>query len=212
MRWLKMKHNYTLYIILFFVILLRGLIVNFINNIGTILFVKNPNLEVNILNDKINYLEEEYNLLVDFKNNLNLNYDYIITNTYMNNYSYDKLLINGNNYNINDEVVNENGLIGIISKTYDNISEVSYIYDTNLTVKIGDFEGKIIGKDEDNNLIITELSNYNNLNLNDKVYSVNNTYIGRIIKINKEDVDTRVIAQTINLDNINYVAVVSRQS
>lgn len=207
-----MKHNYTLYIILFFVILLRGLIVNFINNIGTILFVKNPNLEVNILNDKINYLEEEYNLLVDFKNNLNLNYDYIITNTYMNNYSYDKLLINGNNYNINDEVVNENGLIGIISKTYDNISEVSYIYDTNLTVKIGDFEGKIIGKDEDNNLIITELSNYNNLNLNDKVYSVNNTYIGRIIKINKEDVDTRVIAQTINLDNINYVAVVSRQS
>ena len=206
-----MKHNYLLYIIIFIFVLFRGSFINLINNINSLIFIKNNNLEINYLKERINYLEKEYNSLIDFKNNLNINSNYIISNVYMNNYSYDKLLINGNNYQINDEVINENGLIGLISKTYFNYSEIKYIYDTNIAVKINNIEGKIISKDNDNNLIIKELSNYSNININDKVYSPNNTYIGKVIKINKEDIDTSVIVQTVNLKNINYVAVISRQ-
>jgi len=207
-----MKRNYILYIILFLVVLFRGNLVNLINNIGSVMFVKDKLLEISILERKNKYLENEYNKLLDFKNNINIKDNYTITNAYINNYSFDKLLINGIDYKVGDEVVNSEGLVGLINKTYLTYSEVSYIYDARLAVKIGDNEGKIVGKDNDNNLIIKELSNYNDININDKVISVHNTYIGKVIKINKEDIDTSLIVQTVNLNNISYVAVLSRQS
>ena len=205
-----MKHNYLLYIILFFIVLFRGPFIVLINNIGSLLFIKDESLEVNVLKSKIKNLELEYNSLIDFKNNINIKEEYIITNLYMNNYSFDKLLINGDNYNINDEVVNNEGLIGLIKETYLGYSEVEYIYNTNIAVKINDAEGKIVGKTDDNNLIIKQLSNYNNININDKVISTYNTYIGKVIKINKLDVDTSIIVETVNLKNNHYVAVLSR--
>ena len=205
-----MKHNYLLYIILFFIVLFRGPFIVLINNIGSLLFIKDESLEVNVLKSKIKNLELEYTSLIDFKNNINIKEEYIITNLYMNNYSFDKLLINGDNYNINDEVVNNEGLIGLIKETYLGYSEVEYIYNTNIAVKINDAEGKIVGKTDDNNLIIKQLSNYNNININDKVISTYNTYIGKVIKINKLDVDTSIIVETVNLKNNHYVAVLSR--
>ena len=205
-----MKHNYLLYIILFFIVLFRGPFIVLINNIGSLLFIKDESLEVNVLKSKIKNLELEYNSLIDFKNNINIKEEYIITNLYMNNYSFDKLLINGDNYNINDEVVNNEGLIGLIKETYLGYSEVEFIYNTNIAVKINDAEGKIVGKTDDNNLIIKQLSNYNNININDKVISTYNTYIGKVIKINKLDVDTSIIVETVNLKNNHYVAVLSR--
>ena len=206
-----MKHNYLLYIFLFFLIIFRNTFVNLVNNLGFIIFNQKDELTINTLNDKIKVLEKEYQDLLDFKNNINISSNYILSNVYMNNYSYDKLLINGDNYRIGDEVVNTDGLVGIINKTYLNYSEVSFIYDTKIPVKINNNEGKIVGKDENNNIIIKELTNYNNININDKVYSVNNTYIGKVIKIDREVVDTNILVETIDLKNINYVAVLSRQ-
>lgn len=206
-----MKHNYLLYIFLFFLIIFRNTFVNLVNNLGFIIFNQKDELTINTLNDKIKVLEKEYQDLLDFKNNINISSNYILSNVYMNNYSYDKLLINGDNYRIGDEVVNTAGLVGIINKTYINYSEVSFIYDTKIPVKINNNEGKIVGKDENNNILIKELTNYNNININDKVYSVNNTYIGKVIKIDKEVVDTNILVETIDLKNINYVAVISRQ-
>ena len=206
-----MKHNYLLYIILFFLVLFRGSITNLVNNVGSLLFIKGNNLEVNILENRIKYLEDEYNALLDFKNNINISNDYIITNIYKNNYSFDKLIINGSNYNNGDEVVNDNGLIGIIDKTYDKYSEVKLVYDTNIAVIINNNEGKIVGKDKDNNLIIKELSNYNDININDKVTSTFNTYIGKVIKINRTEVDTNIIVSIPDTKNIHYVAVLKRQ-
>lgn len=201
-----MKYNYLSFIVLFLIIILKEPIMQNINNL---MYIRNNNLEIKTLKNQNKELEKEYQELLTFKNNIKLDNNFTITNTLKTNYDFNKLNINGK-YNLNDEVVNENGLIGIITKTNHNFSEMTYLYNTNLTIKIDNITGKIISKDQNNNLIIGELSNHNNININDNVYSLYNTYIGKVIKINYEVLDTTILAETPNPRNINYVAVISR--
>ena len=201
-----MKYNYLSFIVLFLIIILKEPIMQNINNL---MYIRNNNLEIKTLNNQNTELEKEYQELLTFKNNIKLDNNFTITNTLKTNYDFNKLNINGK-YNLNDEVVNENGLIGIITKTNHNFSEMTYLYNTNLTIKIDNITGKIISKDQNNNLIIGELSNHNNININDNVYSLYNTYIGKVIKINYEVLDTTILVETPNPRNINYVAVISR--
>ena len=200
-----MKNNkYIFLVIIFLVIISRNSLVNLINNTLKSFFIKDNNIEINYLNSEINRLKNEYNSLLDFKNNININENYYISNIYKNNYSFDKLIINGTNYNINDEVLNNDGLIGFISKISDKYSEIKYIYNSRVPVKINNEYGKIIGSDIDNNLIVSEVEN---VNINDKVYSVNNSYIGKVIKIDNNNLNKKIIIKTIDLSNINYVLV-----
>ncbi len=201
-----MKYNYLSFIVLFLIIILKEPIMQNINNL---MYIRNNNLEIKTLKNQNKELEKEYQELLTFKNNIKLDNNFTITNTLKTNYDFNKLNINGK-YNLNDEVVNENGLIGIITKTNHNFSEMTYLYNTNLTIKIDNITGKIISKDQNNNLIIGELSNHNNININDNVYSLYNTYIGKVIKINYEVLDTTILVETPNPRNINYVAVISR--
>ena len=202
-----MKSNYILYLILFLVIILRSIPINLINNVGKLILKTNDNPEIRYLTNENIKLKEEYNKLLDFKNNIKFENNYIITNLYKNNYSFDKLLINGDDYNINDEVINERGLIGYISKINKNYSEVEYLYNTTMPVKINNEYGKIIGNDEDKNIIVSDIKD---VNLNDKVYSINNTYIGNVINIKDENLTKIITVKGINLDNLDYVIVVSR--
>ena len=200
-----MKNNkYIFLLIIFLVIIFRNSLVNLINNTLKSFFIKDNNIEINYLNNEINRLKNEYNSLLDFKNNININEDYYISNIYKNNYSFDKLIINGTNYKINDEVLDNDGLIGFISKINDKYSEIKYIYNSRVPVKINNEYGKIIGSDKDNNLIVSEVEN---VNINDKVYSVNNSYIGKVIKIDNNNLNKKIIIKTIDLSNINYVLV-----
>lgn len=201
-----MKYNYLSFIVLFLIIILKEPIMQNINNL---MYIRNNNLEIITLKNQNKKLEKEYQELLTFKNNIKLDNNFTITNTLKTNYDFNKLNINGK-YNLNDEVVNENGLIGIITKTNHNFSEMTYLYNTNLTIKIDNITGKIISKDQNNNLIIGELSNHNNININDNVYSLYNTYIGKVIKINYEVLDTTILVETPKPRNINYVAVISR--
>lgn len=201
-----MKYNYLSFIVLFLIIILKEPIMQNINNL---MYIRNNNLEIKTLKNQNEELEKEYQELLTFKNNIKLDNNFTITNTLKTNYDFNKLNINGK-YNINDEVVNENGLVGIITKTNHNFSEMTYLYNTNLTIKIDNITGKIMSKDQNNNLIIGELSNHNNININDNVYSLYNTYIGKVIKINYEVLDTTILVETPNPRNINYVAVISR--
>lgn len=201
-----MKYNYLSFIVLFLIIILKEPIMQNINNL---MYIRNNNLEIKTLKNQNEELEKEYQELLTFKNNIKLDNNFTITNTLKTNYDFNKLNINGK-YNLNDEVVNENGLIGIITKTNHNFSEMTYLYNTNLTIKIDNITGKIISKDQNNNLIIGELSNHNNININDNVYSLYNTYIGKVIKINYEVLDTTILVETPKPQNINYVAVISR--
>lgn len=201
-----MKYNYLSFKVLFLIIILKEPIMQNINNL---MYIRNNNLEIKTLKNQNEELEKEYQELLTFKNNIKLDNNFTITNTLKTNYDFNKLNINGK-YNLNDEVVNENGLIGIITKTNHNFSEMTYLYNTNLTIKIDNITGKIMSKDQNNNLIIGELSNHNNININDNVYSLYNTYIGKVIKINYEVLDTTILVETPNPRNINYVAVISR--
>lgn len=200
-----MKNNkYIFLLIIFLVIISRNSLVNLINNTLKSFFIKDNNIEINYLNSEINRLKNEYNNLLDFKNNININEDYYISNVYKNNYSFDKLIINGTNYNINDEVLNNEGLIGFISKINDKYSEIKYIYNSRVPVKINNEYGKIIDSDKDNNLIVSEIVN---VNINDPVYSINNSYIGKVIKVENNNLNKKITIKTIDLSNINYVLV-----
>lgn len=200
-----MKNNkYIFLLIILLVVISRNSLVNIINNTLKSFFIKDNNIEINYLNSEINRLKNEYNSLIYFKNNININEDYYISNVYKNNYSFDKLIINGTNYNINDEVLNNDGLIGFISKINDKYSEIKYIYNSRVPVKINNEYGKIIDSDIDNNLIVSEVEN---VNINDKVYSVNNSYIGKVIKIDNNNINKKLTIKTIDLSNINYVLI-----
>ena len=200
-----MKNNkYIFLLIILLVVISRNSLVNLINNTLKYFFIKDNNIEINYLNSEINRLKNEYNNLLDFKNNININEDYYISNVYKNNYSFDKLIINGTNYNINDEVLNNDGLIGFISKINDKYSEIKYIYNSRVPVKINNEYGKIIDSDIDNNLIVSEVEN---VNINDKVYSINNSYIGKVIKIDNNNLNKKLTIKTIDLSNINYVLI-----
>lgn len=199
-----MKNKSIFFLILFIIIISRNSILNLINNTFKIFLNKDNTLEINYLNNEITRLKEEYNKLLDFKNNINIDETYIITNVYKNNYGFDKLIINGDNYNLYDEVLTNEGLIGYISKINNKYSEISYIYNTKVPVRINNNYGKIISSDKDNNIIISEIDN---ANLNDSVYSVNNSYIGKVIKIDNMDLNTTITVKPIDLKNIDYVLV-----
>lgn len=207
-----MKYKYSLFIVVFLFVLLREPFLCLITNINKFFIVPSNDLEMNLVKSKNVYLEKEYEKLLDFKNNIDITYDYIITNTIVNSYGFDKILINGNDYDINDEVVNENGLVGLISKVNGKYSEVTPIYDTKILVKINDIEGKILKKDDNNNLIVGNLSNYDDINVNDKVYSNKNSYIGKVVSVSKRSVNTEVVVETTTIQENCYVAVIRRNA
>ena len=199
-----MKNKSIFFLILLIIIISRNSILNLINNTFKIFLIKDNTLEINYLNNEITRLKEEYNKLLDFKNNISIDETCTITNVYKNNYGFDKLIINGDNYNLYDEVLTKEGLIGYISKINNKYSEISYIYNTKVPVRINNNYGKIISSDKDNNIIISEIDD---ANLNDSVYSVNNSYIGKVIKINNMDLNTTITVKPIDLKNIDYVLV-----
>ena len=207
-----MKYKYSLFIVVFLFVLLREPFLCLITNINKFFTVPSNDLEMNLVKSKNIYLEKEYEKLLDFKNNIDITYDYIITNTIVNSYGFDKILINGNDYDINDEVVNENGLVGLISKVNGKHSEVTPIYDTKILVKINDIEGKILRKDDNNNLIVGNLSNYDDINVNDKVYSNKDSYIGKVVSVSIRDVNTEVVVETTTIQKNCYVAVIRRNA
>lgn len=199
-----MKNKSIFFLILLIIIISRNSILNLINNTFKIFLSKDNTLEINYLNNEITRLKEEYNNLLDFKNNISIDETCTITNVYKNNYGFDKLIINGDNYNLYDEVLTKEGLIGYISKINNKYSEISYIYNTKVPVRINNNYGKIISSDKDNNIIISEIDD---ANLNDSVYSVNNSYIGKVIKIDNMDLNTTITVKPIDLKNIDYVLV-----
>ncbi len=203
-----MKDNYLIIFLLIIAILFRGSIFNLLNNVASYLISKDESLEVKVLNDKINRLYNEYNSLLDFKNNINIEEDYIITNVLKNNYGFGNLIIPDGDFNLNNEVINEEGLVGIISKKNNKTAEIKKTYDTNLIVKINNETGKIYSKDEDLNLIIKDVSNYNNISINDEVFSISGNYIGKVIKIQYDILDNYLTVRTIDFNNLTYVAVI----
>ena len=174
------------------------------------LFIKESiDEEIYILREENRKLKDEYTSLLDFKNNINIEEDYVVTNIHKSNYGFDKLLLNGS-FKVGSEVVSDKGLVGIISNNFNNVSYGDYLFNTSILVRIGDTEGKVSGKDQNGNLLIKEISNYNNIKINDVVRSVHGTYIGKVVNIIYEDLESILVVRMGDVYNLNYVGVIER--
>ena len=121
-----------------------------------------------------------------------------------------------NNVFVNDIVLNNDGLIGIVTKTYDYYSIVTLITNknSNISVKINDAIG--ILKTINNTLVVTNINNYEKVNVDDEIYTSglgnlpDNIYIGKVKSINLNNTEIeKVVEVNINdrLEKLDYLFI-----
>ena len=201
-----MKRNYYIFLIIFLGVIFRVNILNFFINVKALFVKSDPGVEIAILKEENKRLKDEYTSLLDFKNNINIEENYVITNVHKSNYGFDKIVLNGK-YKRGSEIVNESGLVGIINNS---LYEGEYLSNTNILVRINGTEGKIDGVDDNKNLLIKEISNYNDIKINDVVTSIYGTFIGKVVNIIYEDLENVIVVKGIDVSNLNYVGVIER--
>lgn len=204
-----MKRNYYIFFIIFLVVIFRTNILSLFINIKKVFINEDSNLEVVTLKEENRRLRDEYTSLLNFKNSINIEEDYSITNIYKSNYGFEKILLNGF-FKEQSEIVTDEGLVGIVTSNNGDLSYGEYLFNTNILVRIGDIEGKIYGLDDDGNLLIKEISNYNNIKINDSVQSMHGVFIGKVINIIYEDLENIIVVRMGNVQNLNYVGVIER--
>ena len=217
----KLRHIKMILIIfiLFILLLYKGLVFNIFSNIRNITQKQtNPNIsEINLLKENINYLEGELKSLGDtFSDNI-YNYD-LSKVSYIDPYNPDEFYIyNGENknYQKNDILKNEFGVVGLIEKVYKDYSKCKLLTSiTNLSVIINDNYGTLYDYDG-THFLIKNISNYDQISLNDEVYTspkgIGNEkiYIGYVSKIENKDIEKIIyIKSEVNFNNINYLHVI----
>ena len=204
-----MKRNYYIFIIIFLVVLFRTSILNLFMNVKKMFTSAEPNIEIVTLKEENRRLKDEYTSLLDFKSRINIDEDYTITNVHKSNYGFDKIVLNGS-FKEDSEIVSDDGLVGIITKSDNNLSYGDYLFNTHILVRIDDTEGKIYGRDDDGNLLIKEISNYNNIKINDNVSSMHGMCIGKVVNIIYEDLESIIVVKMGSVNNLNYVGVIER--
>lgn len=171
----------------------------------------------NIVVDYNKYLESELNTLRGFKVNDNL--DLVLTKVkYRNMYGSDLVIYRGFNDYLKkgDAILSNDGLVGIVKKTYSDSSVVDLITsrDSAISVSIGDYYG--ILKCINNELVITGINNYSNINMGDKIYTsglgnINKgIYVGSVKNIVLSDTGIeKIIYVDIGnrLNNLNYLYI-----
>jgi len=214
-----MIKKYKDYIILLGVFLLFL----FASQVNRFLIAINPNLNTSKI--VINYdkhLKEELDNIKKIKDiDFNDNLDIIVSRVkYRDVYEYSNTLTifkgTKNNVNIGDAVLTNNGLVGVISKTYDYYSVVSLITNkkSNISVKINDAVGVL--KIENGKLVVTSINNYKNISIGDEIYTSglgnlpDNIYVGKVKKVSLNDTEIeKVIEVDIEnrLDTLDYLFV-----
>ena len=214
-----MIKKYKDYIILLGVFLLFL----FASQVNRFLIAINPNLDTSKI--VINYnkhLKEELDNIKKIKDiDFNDNLDIIVSRVkYRDVYEYSNTLTifkgSKNNINVGDAVLTNNGLVGVISKTYDYYSVVSLITNkkSNISVKINDAVGVL--KLENGKLVVTSINNYKNIVVGDEIYTSglgnlpDNIYVGKVKSVSLNDTEIeKVIKVDIEnrLDTLDYLFV-----
>ena len=195
-----------------------------------------PKVDVNYseitksINDGLEQELEELNKLLELNNNTSFTYINASVlsrnvNTYFSNITIDKGKSNG--IDINMAVVTNDGLVGYISKIYDNYSIVSLLNSKSLDKKIavcvtnGEniYNANITGYDlENDELIVTSIRSTSKINIGDKVMTnglgkviPSGILIGYVKNVEMdEDTSTKkvMVELSSNIDNIKYVGVI----
>lgn len=213
---IKKYKDYILLLIVFLLFIFSG-------SINRFLIAINPNLDTkNIELNYDKYLKDELDNIkkinnIEFNDDLDLQVSRV---KYRNVYEYsDTLTIYKgfkNNVFVNDVVLNNDGLIGIVTKTYDYYSIVTLITNknSNISVKINDAIG--ILKTINNTLVVTNINNYEKVNVDDEIYTSglgnlpDNIYIGKVKSINLNNTEIeKVVEVNINdrLEKLDYVFI-----
>lgn len=213
---IKKYKDYILLLIIFLLFIFSG-------SINRFLIAINPNLDTkNIELNYDKYLKDELDNIkkinnIEFNDDLDLQVSRV---KYRNVYEYsDTLTIYKgfkNNVFVNDIVLINDGLIGIVTKTYDYYSIVTLITNknSNISVKINDAIG--ILKTINNTLVVTNINNYEKVNVDDEIYTSglgnlpDNIYIGKVKSINLNNTEIeKVVEVNINdrLEKLDYLFI-----
>lgn len=213
---IKKYKDYILLLMIFLLFIFSG-------SINRFLIAINPNLDTkNIELNYDKYLKDELDNIkkinnIEFNDDLDLQVSRV---KYRNVYEYsDTLTIYKgfkNNVFVNDVVLNNDGLIGIVTKTYDYYSIVTLITNknSNISVKINDAIG--ILKTINNTLVVTNINNYEKVNVDDEIYTSglgnlpDNIYIGKVKSINLNNTEIeKVVEVNINdrLEKLEYLFI-----
>lgn len=154
-----------------------------------------------------------------------MNYDYIISRVKYRDvldFTDSLQIFKGTNdgIEVGQAVVNDKGLIGTIKTTDKSISKVELITNknSNISVRIGDIYG--ILKYSNGELIVSDITNYNDINEGDFIYTSGigklpgEIYVGTVknVKISDLGIEQIIIVDpAVDFNNITYLMVV-RQS
>lgn len=208
---------------LLIIILFRSNIIIFFNNIFNLFLEKNNYEEAEklVLEEKIKYLEEEYNNLNNFKEALPkyANYEYLVSRViYRDNYLNDSKIniLGGKDKGVKKGmvVVNEYGMVGVINKVEDKMSEVTILSNaTNISVNIRDSYGKLEYKN--NKFEVSDISHDEIIRLNDEVYTSTlgnikeKLYIGKVVSVETNDLEKKIIVESaVDFHKLNYLLIV----
>lgn len=213
-----------MYVIIFIiVILLRDNICFFYGNVLGVFKLDNNYYDaiIELKDERIDYLNQEYENYDKFSKDLyKIEYNYKISKIiYKESYNTSKYKIQyGKKDNILEglAVTNELGLVGKITELDENTSELTTIKDLKDTsVIINDNYGKLNYDYETNSFIVTDISNYDKVYINDEVYTSGygtikeKLYIGKVKKIENETISKKVyIESSVDFNNLNYVLIV----
>lgn len=197
----------------------KSTFINLFANINSLLTKKDDivSTEINILKEENKHLKEELTNLTALDTYANYNYS-LTRMSYRSLYDNQEIHIQGGSnkkYENNYAVINSDGLVGIITKVKKNESIVKLLSGVpNLSVKINDTYGTLSGY-EDDLLVITNISNYSKINLNDEVYTSTlgtikeHIFIGTVYKVEDNDISKKIYVKSkVDFNNINYLYVV----
>ena len=133
---------------------------------------------------------------------------------------YNKIDINlgSDKIKVGDIVLNEDGLIGVVSKTYKNYSTVELLTNNeiNISVKINDSYG--ILKSANNKIKVEDVKLNEQINIGDKIYTSGltsikpNILIGTVKNVLKGSLELEYeieVEPSVNFYNINYIGVIA---
>ncbi len=203
------KENY-LFLILFIILIFKDSFYN-------LLALK----EVDYTPVECHNLKEDYNKLLEF-NEIDLIYESESFNTYIiykdiYNYLSEITIRGGKDKNLNNNpVIYDNTLVGVIKKVDNKTSTVKLLpnKDTKISVKIGDALG--ILEYQNGELIVRNISNYDNINLGDNIYTsglgnINeNIFVGEVsgISLDSKNIEKIVkVKYNLQIKDIDYVTV-----
>lgn len=210
--------NSIFYIIIIFLLIYKSVFINIISNINSLVKDNEDTTltEINLLKEKNNFLEKELANISSLSIYTNYNYD-LTRLSYRKSYTdYDFYIYGGKEkYKENYALVNNDGLVGVITKTKDEYSECKMLPGVNnLSVNINSSYGTLSSY-KDGLFIIDNISNYDDIKLNDSVYTSTlgtikeKILIGTVFKIEENDIEKIIYVKSkVDFNNINYLYVI----